>query len=109
MKEDGFHDHAQHIGLDLKKHCIETEIKHRYNRVLSELLKARPGRPETADLERRLQMLKNALERFDFQWLRSTYPELSGGHANEIRLSRQTGGGLVLILDGTSVYRLTAK
>ena len=67
------------INLNLSSHCIETAIRRRYNRCLSMLLKA--GSADTNRnrmLEGEIDLLKAAMETFDFSYLRSTWPELAG-------------------------------
>jgi len=63
------------IELDLHGHRIETEIKRLHNRWVDRLLK--PGAdPDGA--ESKLQLLGDALGRFDFPRLRAAFPELAG-------------------------------
>ncbi len=67
------------INLNLSDHCLETAIRRRYNRCLSNLLKARTTDAEQyAVLEQEIGLLKTALESLDFSYLRSTWPELAG-------------------------------
>ena len=50
------------LRLDLKSHCIETELKRLYERALGRYFK--PDADETA-LEARIDLLKKALEHLD--------------------------------------------
>ena len=63
------------IKLDLRHHCVETEIKKQYNRRISMGIKQ--GLTDT--LEAEIQGLKTALEQFDFAKLRAHHRQLAGG------------------------------
>ena len=76
------------IPLDLTSHCIQTEIKRLYEQALRRYFKPDAG---TAALEETIELLKSALERFDFSRLRTRYPALCGG---------RTGARVVLYSDG---------
>ena len=69
------------IQLDLSAHCIETETKKIYNRLISKYFKVKDGREK---IENKIEILKYVLEKFDFQKLRSKYPELSGGESSQV-------------------------
>ena len=68
------------VKLNLSEHCIQTEIKRLYNQSFSDYFKKDADKEH---LEQRLELLKSALETFDFQKLRSRYVELSGGGDKE--------------------------
>ena len=63
------------IKLDLQDHCIETEIKNKYNHRVAVALK----QGLTDALEREIEGLKAALETLDFGKLRSHHRQLAGG------------------------------
>jgi hypothetical protein len=63
------------INLNLRKHCIETEIRRLYNRSVSEYFKS--GRDKER-LEKKIDALKTLLEKSDFNRLRSSCSELAG-------------------------------
>jgi hypothetical protein len=67
------------IHLDLRRHCIETEIKKLHDSAVGAYFKAGADKPA---LEARIELLKLALEAFDFPALRSRYPELCGGSSS---------------------------
>jgi hypothetical protein len=46
---------------------------------------------ESGDLERRVDLLQQALETLDFRLLRSRWPELAGGCTASVGLSREKG------------------
>ncbi len=63
------------IKLDLRHHCIETEIKKQYNKRVSMGIK----QGLAGVLEAEIQGLKTALEEFDFAKLRAHHRQLAGG------------------------------
>lgn len=74
------------IHLDLGKHCIQTAVKRKYNQLISDYFKLKA--PEKTEIiESEISLLKEALEKLDFSWLRTTYPELQGGGANKIQIA----------------------
>jgi len=81
------------IALDLQSHCIETEIKRLYEHSVRRYFQ--PDADEAA-LEARIELLKKALEHFDFRGLRSRYPELCG----------HTDAGVVLYSDSDDVLKI---
>lgn len=83
------------IQLDLSRHCIETEIKRLYNRSVAHYFKSKNN---NQGLEIRIDVLKNALERLDFSFLRSHYPILSGGIERDVFLSVDPDGDLHIIM-----------
>jgi len=89
------------MKLDLSKHCIETELKRLYNRSVSRYLKMKTDDPR---LEADIELLKAALERFDFPRLRSSYPILAGGPGNnEVELAGNDDGLVRVLIDGREV------
>ncbi|HDI59646.1 MAG TPA: hypothetical protein ENF48_04695 [Desulfobacteraceae bacterium] len=82
----------EHISLDLSRHCIQTATRRCYEKTLSECLRAKG---ESGVLERRVDLLRQALETLDFGLLRSRWPELAGGGTAVVALSRQEGRILV--------------
>ena len=84
------------IPLDLTKHCIETETRRLYeHRVKACLTKHAIEKSTEAELE----LLKQALETFDFQNLRAGYPELMGGSAHKVTLATDAGGQILIMID----------
>ena len=71
------------IKLNLSRHCIQTEIKRIYNKTVSDYFREDPDKQY---LEVKIELLKKALESFDFQKLRVTYTELAGGSDDEVYL-----------------------
>jgi hypothetical protein len=73
------------IRLDLSRHCIQTATRRCYEKTLTECLRSKR---ENHDLERRVDLLRQALETLDFSLLRSRWPELAGECTASIGLSR---------------------
>jgi hypothetical protein len=74
------------IRLDVSRHCIETAIRKRYNRLVGEVLRSSSMAEDTA---RELELLKNCLETFDFGRLRMEYPPLAGGSSDAVELEEE--------------------
>jgi len=83
----------EEIQLDLRRHCVETEIKKLYNLALGAYF--RPG-ADKHSLEARIGFLTLALEGFDFPALRSRYPDLCGGGSQPVVLFEDIEGVLRL-------------
>jgi glutamate formiminotransferase len=72
------------IQLDLSGHCIETDIKKQYNRLISNYFKSAGDRD---GIEKKISLLKHALETLDFRQLRNKHPELAGNTDDKVFLS----------------------
>ncbi|MBN2467540.1 MAG: hypothetical protein JXD19_05255 [Deltaproteobacteria bacterium] len=88
------------INLDLRKHCVETAAKKSYQSVLALALKD-DSAVETLGTE--LEMLKTALETFDFETLRGRHPQLSGGYDDEVVLFLGDDGRIGIRINGRTV------
>jgi len=88
------------LTLDLRRHCLETAIRRRYNRVLADLLRSRGATPE---MERCLAFLKTALEELDFPALRGSHRELAGHCDAEVAIGDDGSGGIGVWIDGRVV------
>jgi hypothetical protein len=87
------------IRLDLSRHCVETEIKKRYNIAISEYFRAESGRDQ---LEKIIDLTQQALQTLDFNQLRSRYAPLAGQTDAEIVLLREQER-LSILIDGRPV------
>jgi hypothetical protein len=84
------------IPLDLSRHCIQTEISRLYSRMLALCLKsAEPG----GDTEKKLELLKQALEKWDFPALRSNHIALAGGQDNTVALVEDDAGRAAIVVN----------
>jgi hypothetical protein len=82
------------IRLDLKTHCIETEIRRLFDRAMSDYFRADEAR--RLELEPRLALLEAALKTLDFADLRTRSPELAGGSGAEAFLKQEESGPVVV-------------
>ncbi|WP_319405855.1 hypothetical protein [uncultured Desulfosarcina sp.] len=88
------------IQLDLKRHCIETEMKRRTNAAISAYFKAGS---EKIDLENEITLLQQALRAFDFLELRNRWPVLAGGSGTRILLFLDAAGQPNLRFESTCI------
>jgi len=72
------------IQLILKKHCIETEAKHLYERLVKKYFRNIKLSPDQTLLEEQIECLKTFLEKTDFGYLRSTYPVMNGKQLSSV-------------------------
>lgn len=90
------------ISLTLKKHCIETEIKKHYNRAVRDYFKAASS-DQRSELEQRIELFKKALETLDFSRLRGRLTKLSGGTRQEVEISLDSAGDVVICVGGVPI------
>lgn len=89
------------INLNLSRHCIETAIRRRYNRCLSQFFKTSSlNKDRDKNLEREIDLLKTALESLDFSHLRSTWPELAGHNKAEVSLGWDRRHRIGILVNG---------
>lgn len=86
----------------MKQHCIETEIKKRYNNAISEYFKAGP-RERKACLEESIDTFQSALETFNFGHLRNLYPDLRGNSDASVTLYRDRYDRLRITINGEDI------
>ena len=95
------------LELDLRRHCIETAVRQRYNAAVRTYFRQNDGRPE---LEQEIDLLLEALETLDFPVLRSNHPALAGSTEARITLSRKDApGSLVIQIDGRPLTDLPQR
>ena len=88
------------IRLDLSRHCVETAIRRRHSRLVGRALR---NEAWEEDLEAEIEMLKTALERFDFGHLRSAFSELAGHCTDLVELEEEKPGQPRLRINGKPV------
>lgn len=88
------------IRLNLQRHCIETELKRLHRRWVDRLLKADT---DSAEAEKTLQILEDALKRLDFPQLRAAFPELTGIRPIEAILIEAPNGCLELMINHQTI------
>ena len=86
--------------MDLSSHCIQAEARRQYNHQLSICLKTF-GQDNAA--EKKLELLKTALETWNFSKLRAENKALCGGSAHEVFLAGDDAGKCFLLLDDTVI------
>lgn len=94
---------ATRIQLNLKRHCIQTEIKRCYNAAVAEYFRAGPS-VEQKDLERRIDLLHHGLKTLDFSSLRNRFPELRGGSDADVDITDSRDRGLTISINGVTIY-----
>ena len=82
------------IVLDLKKHCVETEIKRVHQRAVMACFR---GGADQAQLETIIDLSQQALEQLDFGFLRGHYPALAGGCDATVSLCRSAAGPQIVL------------
>jgi hypothetical protein len=88
------------MRLDLSRHCIETEIKRRHSRLVGRALKSMAF---AESLEGEIELLRQALERFDFGLLRIRYPALAGHSMELVELESDERGEPTIRINGKPV------
>lgn len=88
------------IKLNLKKPCVETELKRLYNRSLSQYFK--PGSNQK-QIEKILDVIKTVLENSNISNLRSKYPDLSGNSEADIVLTTDRQDQVVILINGLEI------
>jgi len=88
------------IKLNLKKHCVETELKRLYNRSLSQYFK--PGSNQE-QIEKIIDVIKTVLENSNISNLRSKYPELAGKSEADIVLTTDRQDQVVILINGLEI------
>ena len=84
------------LTLDLRRHCIETAIRRRYDQALGTYFKDENARPQ---LEQDIELLLEALETLDFPALRGRHGPLAGQTDSQVTLSRDRQGRLSIGID----------
>lgn len=90
------------ITLNLRRHCIQTAIKQKYNRLIADYFRS-PAENQ-AIMESEIALLKTALENLDFGRLRSEFPALQGGGPEKISLGAGTDNTLFISVNGKIIY-----
>jgi len=93
------------IALNLKRHCVQTEIKRQYNLLISNYFKLKKTEEITRS-EAAIHLLKTALESLDFGALRAEYPELRGGGEDDVFLAAGTDNELYFIISGKKIHAI---
>ena len=89
------------IPFDLSAHCVQTEIKRLYNRQLSACIKSQK---KIDQAEEKLELLKKALETWDFSTLRAEHRALAGGRDNKVALIADDDGRISIVIDDQTIF-----
>ncbi len=81
------------VILSVKNHCIETAARMELNRLMETYFKTDDVEGE---LDGKIELVRDFLEKSDFPGLRSSDPRLSGERDAEVVLSRNGHGTIVL-------------
>ena len=84
------------LRLDLRRHCIETAIRRRFDQALGASFNDENARPR---LEKDIGLLLEALETLDFRALRGPHGPLAGQTDTQVTLSRDRQGHLAIDID----------
>ena len=88
------------ITLNLSKHCIQTEARLLHDGFVSQYFKSGTDK---ALLEEKIELIKTILEKCDFGYLRSAYPELCGHGNDHIVLSIDKKKRIDVIINGNNI------
>lgn len=91
------------ITLDLHRHCIQTAIKQKYNRLISNYFKTPPAENRKI-MESEISLLKTALETLDFGNLRAGFPALRGTGPEKICIGVGADNTLFISVNGKIIY-----
>lgn len=86
--------HRVLVELDLRRHCVRTEVRRCYEQALSDYFRA--GEEQRPELEERIELLREMLEDADLAGLRASCPELAGGADVRAQLMREETGRVLL-------------
>ena len=88
------------IPLDLRNHCIETELRKRYNQAISLYFKKKT--PDK-DLEQQIENLETALKTLDFGYLRKEFPALAGHHDDDVIILFDKEKEPIIMINGIQI------
>jgi hypothetical protein len=81
------------VKLHIKNHCIETEARNEYSRLMDSYFSTDDVEGELDD---KIELLRDFLEKSDFPKLRSSDLRLSGGRESDVVISRSGQGSINL-------------
>ena len=81
------------VNLSVKNHCIETAARIELNRLMETYFKTDDVEGE---LDGKIELIRDFLEKSDFPGLRSSDPRLSGERESLVVLTRNGSGAIVL-------------
>ncbi len=81
------------VNLHIKSHCIETEARNEFRRLMDTYFSTDDLEGELDD---KIELLRDFLEKSDFPKLRSSDMRLSGGQESDVVIKRSDKGGIIL-------------
>ncbi|MBN2158099.1 MAG: hypothetical protein JW807_01795 [Spirochaetes bacterium] len=81
------------VNLHLKNHCIEKEARREFSRLMDTYFSTDDVEGE---LDEKIELLRDFLEKSDFRKLRSSDQRLSGGKESDVVIRRSKTGTIVL-------------
>jgi hypothetical protein len=81
------------VSLHIKNHCIETEARNEYRRLMDIYFSTDDLEGE---LDEKIELLRDFLEISDFSKLRTSDMRLSGGKDSDVVIKRSGNGTIVL-------------
>jgi len=81
------------VNLNVKNHCIETAARIELNRLMETYFRTDDVEGE---LDGKIELIRDFLEKSYFPGLRSSDPRLSGERESEVILSRNGNGAIML-------------
>lgn len=81
------------VKLHIKNHCIETEARNEYRRLMDTYFSTDDLEGE---LDEKIELLRDFLEKSDFSKLRSSDARLSGQQESHVLIKRTDGGAIKL-------------
>ncbi len=89
------------IKLNLEKHCIETETKSIYNKLISNYFKSKSNKIQ---LEKQIDFLHKALTTLDFQTLRGQITQLCKNNENSVTYETNKKKDIIIKVDGINIF-----
>ena len=81
------------VNLHIKSHCIETEARNEYSRLMDTYFSTDDLEGE---LDGKIELLRDFLENSDFPRLRASDTRLSGGRESDVVIKRNPEGVITL-------------
>jgi hypothetical protein len=81
------------VKIHIKNHCIETEARNEYSRLMDSYFSTDDVEGE---LDERIELLRDFLEKSDFPKLRSSDGRLSGERESDVVITRSPQGSITL-------------
>jgi hypothetical protein len=81
------------VNLHIKSHCIETEARNEFSRLMDTYFSTDDLEGELDD---RIELLRDFLEKSDFPTLRASDMRLSGGRESDVVIKRNPKGVITL-------------